>query len=1020
MSVGEKIWAYFLLDNQNRSYYLDNGVVKKSALPRPLSSTPDGWEDLEEEFGAADTYFGLTRSLSLDNKFVDDGAEILRQLYFKGRGFEEEVYLLIMRKNRDTGIFEEEYKAKVDMSTASNEIDGGVSVHTVEGGLVNDLNANEGATYEIPCDETNPDVIKIKFNGVNLSDKLNYETSELDLTAATQGVGIAYVIPITYINNEGDSVGLTPGSPNYDEFRVVNPGDYFNYVDNSQNYFITSKFQVNNARLQGEIKVRAVDDGRVFTLYLIDTATHNLDKLGEDLVPANTDKTFILNAQRNLIPNNKYFLILYDFGPQQHKIKFYQTDVSVSLSTRNPESTAYALRPLTLLQNLVSKISNGKYTADSSLFRTHNNIPTTCGDALRNIDRTAANAPIKNYLIKTTFKDFFQSYNAIYDIGIKIIDNVLYIERKADLYKDDAEIFDMGEVSDLKIDVASEYLGTSLKMGYPDQQYDQRAGKYEYNSLSEFKLPVTVSNKVLDWSSKYRGDSFGIEFIRTTLTQKDTTDSSGDNDVFLVNIEDQPQEDSTYLVRRKNYDSITGVQDNTVYNIEEMTPKRQLLAHGPYLRSLLYHLPTDKISLSTAPKNKELVTVSGGVATAEKTDVPVSQLGDPIFIPLWLNFTAPVPYTFAKTMSQIGTGHIAIRKNGRILYGLPIGSMKAKPATQEPQEWRLLMSPKTSLSTILSLSNTGLFLEDMNKSVFISDYNPVHFVLYNYQKHAKYHHKDLYEDWFENRMEQFVEQPFYHQKWEQHDSIVFQFITAGLGNLEIAVYNDEAIEVDRITMDIVSTPALPLPYILQQKVVDLGTYEGRYLFVLYNKETGVALAISEWQDIQEYHEGTMLYEYRHSYTKKNFIFGALTPSIRVESLFMPWRPDSDFVAYEDEPKNAELLNGVSFGKRTLLLGDASGLPDWLVLKLNDILLTSSLQIDGDYYTRTTDSKLEPTIRVGYPMDFYSVDVMPAKNKSGLSVRDDSTPNYVDSVVYTLDAAAFGQAPGVINVELQNE
>jgi hypothetical protein len=198
-------------------------------------------------------------------------------------------------------------------------------------------------------------------------------------------------------------------------------------------------------------------------------------------------------------------------------------------------------------------------------------------DALRNTDKTSANTPIKNYIISASFSDAFQSgkFGCIYDLGIKVIDDVIWIEPKTDLYNDDTQIFDLGEINELKISTAEEYLINTINVGYPDQRYDQRNGKFEFNSTQQYLLPVTAVNKALDLTSKFRADSFGIEFIRG-LANSDTTDNLGDKTPFLCIVDENGSistfdldavktRKQAFLMARFSFDTITNNGGSEAY-----------------------------------------------------------------------------------------------------------------------------------------------------------------------------------------------------------------------------------------------------------------------------------------------------------------------------------------------------------------------------------------------------------------------------------------------------------------------
>ena len=74
--------------------------------------------------------------------------------------------------------------------------------------------------------------------------------------------------------------------------------------------------------------------------------------------------------------------------------------------------------------------------------------------------------------------------------------------------------------------------------------------------------------------------------------------------------------------------------------------------------------------------------------------------------------------------------------------------------TDDVQEWKLLLSPLTSFNSLLNLYKNGLTINLMKNSLYHSDYNSLHMVAYNFAKPAKYNQTDLYQDWFNNRNNQ--------------------------------------------------------------------------------------------------------------------------------------------------------------------------------------------------------------------------------------------------------------------------
>lgn len=1085
--VPSREWLYFICDSENRSISVVNGAIVKNAEPTFLPQSPSGWQDITVSFGTNSKYFSLLRSFSVPLKFINDGARIVRYYQYKGRGYEEELYLMILRWNPNVGIYQLEYKGKIAMSENEDDPDTGVTVGTIEGGILSYLTANDGITYQIKCDETNPDAIKTLFDGIRLYDKYNYRIVSLDPPGSA---GDMFTMPTAFLNNEGDSVGILHGDQS---FEAVSDGDFSSYIATSSNYLFKTSVSPIELRIKGSASIRTefagITDQEFCRIFFVTSTGTQYTVLFNPASPAGTLKSDDYDITIPLAANESVFLFQdSDFG----RNTTFETSMTIEFNSKAAPSTAWCLRPLTLLQNLVSKMTDGKYTADSNYFRARNNVVATCGDAIRNTDRTV----IPNYFIQTSFADFYQSYNAFYNLGVKVIDNVLWIEPKADLYSDDnTEIFDIGEIIDLTITTATAYLINTIKTGFPAQKYDERNGKYEFNGTTQWRLPVTSVQKELNLVSKYRGDGFGIEFIRANLTQKDTTDDvQSDATVFVVNISDQNSfmangimvsESKTlvfpdgeepakwfivgqqftvsgaltnngtftvvavnlsdigsltvtvsesvntesfagatftfayFLVRRVEYDDISGVLDNTVYNIEDLSPARQLRAHGNYIRSLLYQMTGEKVYFTSGDKNTNLSTTQGTTTISESSDVPLSSLAPPFYLPYIGSFKARVPYSFSAILNYVGKGHIKATYNGFPVYFLPIGDFSSKPASPEAQEWKLMLSPKTPLDTLLRFSSDGLFITDyMENTLFIHDLNPLQFVKYNYTPPAGYHDKDIYDDWFKNRIGRYVEQVDYQQKFQTSDTISLQFITAGLDPVEIQIYNGDAEQVDVIAADIVSNPSVQLPYILQEVNIDLTAFdEGCYTFVVF--ANGIPLAISEWVQVAEDWPETFKFDYYHTSNRLNAYFNTWRPSIRLEAFWKSWTDNSTFTDYQDENGNGEMLNGRPNRKRVLYVGDGYGVPEYVQLKVGEIMLLNRTSIEGTLYKRVSDGKIEEVeIAEGLPKQYYTLEVMRSLNRTGLSISDTDVPETNRTAVYTLDAKAFGQADGVINIETE--
>ncbi len=101
-------------------------------------------------------------------------------------------------------------------------------------------------------------------------------------------------------------------------------------------------------------------------------------------------------------------------------------------------------------------------------------------------------------------------------------------------------MYDLWEVKDFQVSVAEDLIYNTIKVGYPNQNYDDINGKDEFNTTHVYNTPLTRIAKELDLTSEYRADSYGIEFTRANLAGKKTTDSGTDNDVFIIQAVEKP------------------------------------------------------------------------------------------------------------------------------------------------------------------------------------------------------------------------------------------------------------------------------------------------------------------------------------------------------------------------------------------------------------------------------------------------------------------------------------------------
>lgn len=1205
-----KTWLYCLSPDEGKSfYYVENDVVKVQSFQAFVDQNrsffllhnPAKWQQLEIDWGTSDELL-MNRAYALQLEFVYEGAKIIRSRQYFGAGSEEPMWLIIAKWNRNSDEYGLEVKIALDMSTTEDTARGGVSINSIEGGISKYLAANRSTPYEIACDDSNPAIKQLLLDGQNLQDSLIWNgygaqlDSFIDNTLTFDGIDYTnYVFPVVFTTEEGESTGIIEGQTvqpdmigGNDSGTDADAAAQAYAVANDGNATLDTENPIGSMEIKGELDYKTISlgteaaanppdfplpfplnqDGLEPNIYLFTNLRTERIPLyvgNNNYVPVNSIGKIPFSATLDLQADERiYFeVVIRIFVNHDHlplatnSIQVLESSfIKASFKSRKSASQSYVLSLYDYYKQLVLKLTDGKYTGESEYLKGRTDLVITCGDSLRNTDRTV----VPNYLIAGSFDDLKQSCPSDLAsgsrVGLQIRGNVLYLEPYSVLYSNANPIYDLGEVSGLKITANGELLCNEIDTGYPDQDYETNGGKYEFNSEQVWKDAIISRSKTLNLRSIYRADSRGIEDIRARFTGLDTTDNAGDKTPFLISVTTQAvtqsstmsvttplnltgqqwivfdtltqafnsyfitdankyiytftanyQQANVYLfisidnagnnvqvflfkngqsiatytgqdgsinlqvpndvlhlndnyevrvipsnpavqdytvttatlyfeflvkpliLNRPAYTSITGVLDNTVYNVP-LRPKNQIYGAGVEISAMLAQILSTQITLTSSAKNVSLSTVLNGITETENEPINASDLAAPLWYAYNFTFTTQVPYTFAQLFAMSTAGYFAFTYNGIQFFALPIGQMKSTPVNNAAQEWTLRVSALNLFSDLYSVSyNENVSLIFNNNLITKNIYCPLHLVKYDYQLNAKYRHKDTYDDWTYLQYESWIysgSQNDYKQPWQLSDTIIVPIKTAGnVGTISMLVYNSKGELYQTYLFAAQSTPYVKLPEILQIVSIPLASYdEGYYLFVV--NAGGTNIWISDWCDIKERHidsygkPNTFLFNYGNSENELNISWLAYPQlQLRVQAEFEQWEADSEFTGYEDDQADFYAQNGLPLQKRNMFM---SLVPDWMALKVNSILLKDKVYIEGTtedcHYTRREGAQMETTKYPGNPYIRADIEVIPARNPIN-QTEEDIPVDDVSGWHATIDAQVYGEDDGSTEILIGN-
>lgn len=733
-------YKFRIKDGAGQYYYVDTTLgVATSPSPQDIQSIAS-WSKMQLLWERDNLYRGVFRKYAPDQfLYVLEAAKILRYIFNTQGNGEAVAYLeVMMLKNADLlyyplGTFQFNFSKHVSEELYVKEL-------MMEGGLTQKMNAFDTTDFAIKLLEPTlyPEISYMLMDGVMLQGKYNYRMLRGSLGLPG---GSSLTIPMVFVDQEGKSPfgipnsGIVPATtwPGGDfdsgyHFKVMEP--YQARINFEFGYTIAS-ISPDVTALEVWVQIR----GKKPTVTILDDIhVGDIDLSGG---PGSSGMFQVSTPWRDYsIANMENYLFFYfkcfssSGSGMQLEFDEYSKGANIEYKHTLSQTVVRTISQWELFKKLVGKISGNEADppAASSLLTTDvypndavwnlNPVHTyfTCGDALRGLPTPEGIGIGDDEVeIKTNFKDF--TWDAFTrqcaGIGIEMIDGEekIVLEHLSYFFRDDVVIADFGtNIKDFNITLYEKYRGNSIKNGYKSNTYDEVNGRYEFNAEFSYKAPVIQSIQDLDFVSPYRADCYGIEYTRMNMEGKKTTDSSSDNDTFIIQSNGNEVDVPGYYPYPKMLERAHTITEGipaeiaeTVFNVP-MQPRRSMNRMMPFIESNFYGIPDSLIAYQTKRKNAIAASMYGGAVVAERSDITLTGEGL-----LWK------PYVFSiTTYSRIELNEVMTsnQKYGKIKFKVKRGEQEAElagfvlkaginPATKEEYEYELLCSPTVEIPSWL-------------------------------------------------------------------------------------------------------------------------------------------------------------------------------------------------------------------------------------------------------------------------------------------------------------------------------
>lgn len=549
------------------------------------------WDEIKYTLERKD-FSGVMRYISTEFAFAGETFALLRDLYLND-GFLAVAEVAVSTKNNDW-TYTEQFRIPLDFSSLKIE-NGILTINAIDNTLAGLLKSKKGQKYEFPVDEfmsTNIEVGRIAF-GNYASFRFPVESNTAGDIDVRKDDANSIVISTSYVEPADESTGYD-GTPVNRFFAKINTApspliriDFTGYIlrrllrDSSSASELQLGYWVDDSNPRFQLWSKFCDNdiskelryGSVRNKW-IGKSTHANYRTLDALKAAAAARTDIIGLYpgyfgvvgTNEYPNESYWtgntVYVYYGGSTWHPVgspdsfstvDFVTASASMSglgtnnypmlhltgpmriMSARmkmswtdpaNATVTVGGITPAELLQRIVESISPGSTSSiaedDAGLLAKTFIFPA---ESLRKMGDAK---------VYSTFQQFADWMGAVFGYTYRVTGNEVRFLPRSEVFADsDVKVID--EAKSVKYEVDTNLIYSEVDAGYSKKEYGEINGRLETNFTNYYATGYNANDRKLSLISKYRADTYGIEFtLRKGEKEDSTKDDKSDEDVFFA------------------------------------------------------------------------------------------------------------------------------------------------------------------------------------------------------------------------------------------------------------------------------------------------------------------------------------------------------------------------------------------------------------------------------------------------------------------------------------------------------
>ncbi|ELR69160.1 hypothetical protein C900_05356 [Fulvivirga imtechensis AK7] len=670
------------------NYYL----YHKDLKTKVRIEDPVGWDGLGKSIKRDKKLHGVFFEYTPKLQFIKKGKAIIHYFYEK-YGIETELILIVKVLDSTTKKFSEDYRGRLNLTTL--EISKLYATCNVE---------NTGFLQKFKNRmDVKVDLQSKKTQGGKTITPFNSEVQTIQMHSKT----IRMKARFGFVDDGNDENVHVPDN----EFDVEHTPPFkekMNFLTGAQEPFTTDRFTPilstegeefpigitsRTIRVTGSVTVSTSIPAEGVYIRLLHGPVGGswqteqlLQANGQSTYTVDFDETIVIEAEEEII-----FIVGPDpdsGNPPGLPTFTYHTDSILEMS----EDTTYPATdcPVMLLHEIWARvchsITDQEDSFKSSYFGRTDSEPRSyfadgAGSLRGQTDgKLLRGFPFSDNPMHASFKDMFETYNAVDGIGVGIekedTREIIVVEQVSNFYVNEKSIT-LNYVNDIKKEVDATLYWNEILAGYKRWANEEQNNLDEFNSRKELTLPITQIKNRLSLESPYIASGYTLEFTRREQYEEgDAKDNINDNENFII----QLRRSGGGFVTDKDEDFavLNGVLDpGSVYNAK-LSIARNIIRNGPVIAGSLYKTE-DGIKINFGEGNTDMVSRlnSETEEVSEGGVITKAQLGKQIWIPERYIFRHKLTIEDWRTLNMYPTRYVEFsatnknHKKGYLMEAVP-------------------------------------------------------------------------------------------------------------------------------------------------------------------------------------------------------------------------------------------------------------------------------------------------------------------------------------------------------------